>query len=83
MRSKARLLEIVEDVRGSYWFAPASIALVGFCAGLLLVYLDALIGDKWLGRFEWFYGSRPERCSIAAVDCSGLYHHWSREWFSR
>ncbi len=60
MRSKARLLEIVEDVRGSYWFVPASIALVGFCAGLLLVYLDALIGDKWLGRFEWFYGSRPE-----------------------
>ena len=60
MRSKARLLEIVEDVRGSYWFVPVSIALVGFCAGLLLVYLDALIGDKWLGRFEWFYGSRPE-----------------------
>ena len=54
------MLEIVEDVRGSYWFVPSLLALIGFAAGLGLVYLDAVIGDSWLGRFEWFYGSRPD-----------------------
>jgi uncharacterized membrane protein len=57
---KARTLEIVEDVRGSYWFLPSLVALLGFAAGLALVYLDSVLGDAWLGRFEWFYGSRPE-----------------------
>ncbi len=57
---KARLSAFVEDVRGSYWFVPSLLALVGFAAGLALVYLDALLGEAWLGRFEWFYGSRPE-----------------------
>ncbi|WP_167737596.1 DUF2254 domain-containing protein [Sphingomonas parva] len=51
---------MIEDVRGSYWFVPALLALLGFGAGLALVYLDALLGDAWLGRVEWFYGSRPE-----------------------
>ncbi len=57
---KVRALEFVEHVRGSYWFVPSLLALIGFCAGLGLVYLDAVVGDAWLGRFEWFYGSRPE-----------------------
>ena len=57
---KARTLEIIEDIRGSYWFVPSLLAMLGFAAGLGLVYLDAVIGDAWLGRFEWFYGSRPE-----------------------
>ena len=57
---KIRALELIEDVRGSYWFVPSLLALLGFCTGLALVYLDAVIGDAWLGRFEWFYGSRPE-----------------------
>jgi uncharacterized membrane protein len=56
---RARLAELVEDVRGSYWFVPALLALLGFSAGLLLVYIDATVGDDWMGRFEWFYGSRP------------------------
>ena len=57
---KARALEIIEDIRGSYWFVPSLLAMLGFAAGLGLVYLDAVVGDAWLGRFEWFYGSRPE-----------------------
>ena len=57
---KARMLEIVEDVRGSYWFVPSLLALLGFAAGLGFVYLDAVVGDAWLGRLEWFYGSRPD-----------------------
>lgn len=57
---KVRLFAFVEDVRGSYWFVPSLLALIGFAAGLGLVYLDALLGDAWLGEVEWFYGSRPE-----------------------
>ncbi len=57
---KVRLFTFVEDVRGSYWFVPSLFALIGFATGLGLVYLDALLGDAWLGQVEWFYGSRPE-----------------------
>jgi uncharacterized membrane protein len=57
---RVRALEIVEDIRRSYWFLPSLIAAIGFGAGLALVYLVAMIGDAWLGRFSWFYGSRPE-----------------------
>jgi uncharacterized membrane protein len=57
---KVRAMVIVEDVRSSYWFVPSLLALFGFFAGLGLVYLDALIGEAWLGRFDWLYGSRPE-----------------------
>lgn len=60
MAARIRLLEVVEDVRGSYWFVPGLMAAAGFAAGLALVLLDARLGDAWLGRFEWFYGSRPE-----------------------
>jgi len=56
---KARWLDLVDNVRESYWFVPSLLALAGFGAGLLLVWLDALSGDAWMGRFEWFYGSRP------------------------
>lgn len=57
---RARLFTLLEDIRSSYWFVPSLFALLGFAAGLGLVYLDALLGEGWLGRFEWFYGSRPE-----------------------
>jgi uncharacterized membrane protein len=56
---KARWLDLVDKIRESYWFVPSLFALAGFGAGLLLVWLDALSGDAWLGRFEWLYGSRP------------------------
>lgn len=57
---KTRFLEVAKEVRTSYWFVPSLLALAGFAAGLGLVWLDAVLGDAWLGRFEWFYGSRPE-----------------------
>lgn len=60
MALRVRLLTLVEDLRDSYWFVPGLMALGGLAAGLGLVLLDARLGEAWLGRFEWFYGSRPE-----------------------
>lgn len=60
MALRIRLLEIAENIRGSYWFIPTVMALGGSLAGAGLILLDAKLGDDWLGRFEWFYGSRPE-----------------------
>jgi uncharacterized membrane protein len=57
---RTRFFQIVRDVRDSYWFLPGLIAAAGIIAGLGLVLIDAAIGDGWLGRYEWFYGSRPE-----------------------
>lgn len=60
MAARIRLLELAEAIRGSYWFVPGMMAASGLALGLGLVLLDARLGDAWLGRFEWFYGSRPE-----------------------
>jgi uncharacterized membrane protein len=60
MAIRIRLLALAEAIRGSYGFVPGLMAMAGLAAGLGLVLLDARLGDAWLGRFEWFYGSRPE-----------------------
>jgi len=60
MLIRTRLIELSENVRGSYWFLPTLLACAGVALGLSLVLLDARLGDAWLGRYEWFYGSRPE-----------------------
>jgi len=59
MRLRTRALEVVENVRDSYWVLPGVLAFAGFALGLTVVLLDAHLGDEWLGRYEWFYGSRP------------------------
>ena len=60
MAIRRHLLQIVHDVRESYWFLPGLIAGAGVAFGLGFVLIDARIGHQWLGRYEWFYGSRPE-----------------------
>ena len=55
-----RLLQLVYDIRDSYWLLPSLIAAAGVALGLGFVLIDAQIGDQWLGRYQWFYGSRPE-----------------------
>lgn len=60
MALRTRLMEAAEAVRGSYWLVPGVMAAGGLGTGLGLVLLDARVGDAWLSRFEWFYGSRPE-----------------------
>ena len=54
------MLELAEEVRDSYWFVPGLIASGGLLAGLGLVFVDGYLGSDWLGRFQWFTGSRPE-----------------------
>ncbi len=60
MALRQRLVEAVEAIRASYWFLPTLLAFAGFALGLALVLVDTQLGDAWLGRYEWFYGSRPE-----------------------
>ena len=60
MLIRTRMIELSENVRGSYWFLPTLLAFAGFALGLSLVLVDAWLGDAWLGQYEWFYGSRPE-----------------------
>lgn len=59
MKWRTKAIEIMEDIRDSYWLVPGLLAFVGLTLGLALVLLDARLGEQWLGRYEWFYGSRP------------------------
>lgn len=69
MPIRTRLLQVLHDVRDSYWLLPSLIAFAGVALGLGAVLIDARIGDAWLGRYEWFYGSRPQgaRAMLSAI----------------
>jgi len=60
MLTRARLIEMVETIRASYWFLPTLLACAGLALGISLVVVDSRLGDEWLGEHEWLYGSRPE-----------------------
>jgi len=60
MALRQSIIEAVEDVRASYWFLPGLLSVASLTLGLVLVVVDARLGDAWLGRYEWIYGSRPE-----------------------
>ncbi len=60
MAFRVRVRKLVEDIRDSYWFVPGLLALVGLVLGLAAILLDVRIGDAWLGRYEWLYGTRPD-----------------------
>ncbi len=57
---RLRLFQSLRYVRDSYWALPGAIALACAGLGLGLVFVDTVLGDIWLGRYEWFYNSRPE-----------------------
>lgn len=55
-----RLLKLVEDVRASYWFVPSLMAFAALVLGATVIYIDAVIGTKWLQALSWFQDNEPD-----------------------
>lgn len=60
MAPRLRLLQYARAIVESYWFIPAVLAVLGLGAGIALVFVDVVVGERWLGHFDWLYGSRAE-----------------------
>lgn len=74
MTIRIRLIKAIDNVRSSYWLVPGIFAASGFAAGLTLVFVDGHLGSEWLGRSDWFTGSRPEgaRSVLSAISSSTI-----------
>ena len=54
-----QLLKLLEDVRSSYWFVPALMAIAALILGASVIYVDAEIGSGWLDGLGWYQSNRP------------------------
>jgi uncharacterized membrane protein len=50
----------LDDVRSSYWFIPALMAVLAIGLAFLLVTLDEIVGADWLYQTHWLLTNRPE-----------------------
>lgn len=55
-----RLLQLLEDLRSSYWFVPAVMAVVALLLGAGAVYVDVTIGSDWLSGLSWYQSNKPD-----------------------
>jgi len=56
---KPRVLKLLEDIRSSYWFVPALMALAALILGATIVYVDAAVGSDWLDGLSWYQSNKP------------------------
>jgi len=57
---RARLLRILGNLRESYWFVPANMALLALLLAVALIYVDAHFTSAWFERIAWLQAGRPD-----------------------
>ena len=54
------LLQFLQQVRQSYWFVPAVMTLGAIALGLLMPWIDALVGHGWLDALPFIHALEVE-----------------------
>ncbi|NND61521.1 MAG: DUF2254 domain-containing protein [Gammaproteobacteria bacterium] len=54
------MLDLWLQVRGSYWFLPALMAVGAVSIAALLIRLDAMLGNAWMDEIGWMYATQPD-----------------------
>ena len=69
---RARILKMLDDVRGSYWFIPSIMTVGAVLLALSAAGLDARLGTDWLESVPWLNASQPDgaRSLLATVAAS-------------
>ena len=57
---KATLLKYWDGLRASYWFIPSLMSLAAIALSFGMIYLDGVIGTKWLDEVSWLYANKPD-----------------------
>lgn len=47
-------------LRASYWFVPTLMAMAAGTLALVMVNVDAAVGDEWIGELDWLYANQPD-----------------------
>lgn len=65
----ARFEKLVDQLRSSYWFIPAIMAIAAILLAMGMVSLDTALGSQWLEDFDFISTSQPDgaRAILTAV----------------
>lgn len=66
---RAQFLRLASNLRESYWFVPALMALGAMLSASIMVYIDSRFGSSWMDGVPWLYAARPDgaRSLLSAV----------------
>lgn len=57
---RARLIQLMYDLRASYWFVPSIMALMAIVLGAAMISLDASATAPLLDRLGWYQKAKPD-----------------------
>ncbi|WP_412068704.1 DUF2254 domain-containing protein [Rubrivirga sp. IMCC43871] len=58
--STARLLDLWEDIRSSYWFIPSLMTVASGVLALAVVAVDERVGPEWIDGVSFLTGNKPD-----------------------
>jgi uncharacterized membrane protein len=61
---KVRLNTVMDRIRSSYWFVPASMSLMAIALSMLMLYLDRRFADRSPSDAWWLYGGGDEGARV-------------------
>ncbi len=66
---KAYLLSTARAIWSSYWLLPGGLSIGGAVLSILTLYLDGIVGARWLPGWDWLKASDPEgaRAVLATI----------------
>lgn len=56
---KSKLLKLVDDLQGSYWFLPSIMVLAAITLAGGMIFADTHAGSGWMDGLPWLYAARP------------------------
>jgi uncharacterized membrane protein len=61
---KVRLNTVMDRIRSSYWFVPASMSVMAMALSMLMLYLDRRFADRSPSDAWWLYGGGDEGARV-------------------
>ncbi|QDS99388.1 DUF2254 domain-containing protein [Adhaeretor mobilis] len=57
---RAKFIQLLYEIRASYWFIPSLMALGAVALSILTTQLDARYGAEWFSNLGWAMASKPD-----------------------
>ncbi len=69
---RGRLLKLLQDIRGSYWFVPSIMVVAAILLAMVTDSIDANVDTSFLANIPWLYQNQPAgaRAVLSAIATS-------------
>ncbi|MCE5280187.1 MAG: DUF2254 domain-containing protein [Planctomycetaceae bacterium] len=67
---RVRVLDVMSEIRASYWFVPGVMGIAGLAAAVVLLWVDSIYG-QWVKDLPWVYSGDPAAARSLLSTLSG------------